>query len=635
MNAESTTVVFEPLGRHVNVPAGATVLDAARRAGVGLASVCGGAGTCGRCRVHVAGGTGAETTSAERRLLEADELAAGWRLACQARLAGGETAIEVPATSLVGDERLQLTSLVGDVGLAPAVRTVDAEVPAPSHTDPRSDLERVRVAVGRLDHAPLDASPPAVAQLSRVARAHRWSLTAYLRGDELVGVAPRGRSPAGLAVDLGTTKIAAYLRDLATGRLLAQGAVVNPQLAYGEDVISRLAHARRVPGGAETLARVVGEAVDGLAGALAADAGVPRDAIADACVVGNPAMCHLFAGLPTEQLGVAPFVAAAAGPLDVPARDLGLDLAPGAAVHLPPGIAGFVGCDHVAFLLAAGVDEADEVTLAVDIGTNTELALRDPDRDVFAVASCASGPAFEGAHLRDGMRAGAGAIEAVRCSAAGADVTTIGEGPPLGLCGSGAVDALAELRRTGRIDARGRFRSDAHGVRDGPHGLEFPLVPAASSGTGADIVITQRDVDELQLAKGAVAAAIDVLCERTATPAEDVARVVLAGAFGTSLDLDSAIGIGLLPPFRQARHEPAGNAAAAGAQAMLVSTRARARAAAIAAAAGYVELTTHREFARRLARAMALPSRPSPADSSRASGPSPGPPRVESGVMRS
>jgi uncharacterized 2Fe-2S/4Fe-4S cluster protein (DUF4445 family) len=632
-------VDFEPVGKRVDVPAGTTLLEAARAAGVELASVCGGHGHCGRCRLAVLAGAVSGQTEADRSFLSASELAAGQRLACQARLES-HVRVHVPPASLVTSQRLQVAGeaarLAGDVAedVDATVRGWQVEAPAPSLADHRADFDRVCAALAEQHGLTgLTAGPSVLRQLSPLARRTGWRLTAYLRGTEVAGFAAPGRAPVGLAVDLGTTKIAGYLADLETGTELAAAGIMNPQIAYGEDVIARLAHAVREPGGAERLAAAARTAIDSLAGALAADAGIARDQIVAACIVGNTAMHHLLLGLPVRQLATSPFVPATARPLEVPAADLGLELAPGASVLLPPCVSGFVGADHVAMVLAAGLDRAGldravpdqagldravldragldqpgHVAIGLDIGTNTEIALS--RRGTLTSASCASGPAFEGAHIRHGMRAADGAIEGVRLARAQrgellvAELRVVGGGKPTGICGSGIVDAIAELHRTGLLNARGRLVRDAPGVRRGRDGLEVLLAPAAETGNGADIVVTQGDVDEIQLAKGAIAAGVRALVAATGTDPAEVGEVIVAGAFGTYLNLDSALDIGLLPRFPNAAYRQVGNAAGAGARAVLLSAAERARAERIAERISYVELTTFPGFQRLFAHAM-------------------------------
>jgi uncharacterized 2Fe-2S/4Fe-4S cluster protein (DUF4445 family) len=614
-DATTCTVDFEPVGRRASVPRGATLLDAARAGGVAIVSVCGGQGLCGRCRVRVLEGEVLPPGERDRHFISAADLTAGMRLACQTHVLG-DVKVHLPKESLASSQRLQLEGVGGELEIDPAIATHALQMPPPSLEDPRSDLERLTDALGTGEgQEPWTAEPAVVRALSPLARHAGWRLSAYTRGREIVGVAAPGDRALGFACDLGTTKVAGYLVDLETGATLATAGVMNPQIGYGEDVISRLARASQDAEGGRQLARVVHEALDGLIGTLTASAGVARDQVAEACIVGNTAMTHLLLELPVHQLAVAPFVAAASAALDVKARDLGLEMAAGAYVHVLPCVRGFIGADHVAMILASGLDATTGVAIGVDIGTNTEIVLTRPDHGwhlgrhppLLTAASCASGPAFEGAHISHGMRAATGAIEAVRIDGARVQAKTIGDAAPVGLCGSGIVDALAEMNRTGAINRRGRLVPGHPGVRQTEQGLAFVVVPAAESGTGREILVTQRDIGEIQLAKGAVSAGMESLVEATGTRREDIREVVIAGAFGSYLSLDSALGIGLLPRFPNARYVQVGNAAGAGARMALLSLRRRRRASAIARRMGYVELTTFAGFSRRFAEAMSFP----------------------------
>jgi uncharacterized 2Fe-2S/4Fe-4S cluster protein (DUF4445 family) len=609
MSVQPCRIGFQPVGKRVEVPPGATLLDAARAAGIELASVCGGHGHCGRCRLTVLGGEAGQAGEADRAFLAADEIDQGQRLACQVHVTG-DLHVHIPKASLVTAQRLQVAGTARDIAVEAAVRAWPAEATPPSLTDHRGDFDRVADSL-REAHGltGLVAGPEVLRQLSPLARRTGWRLTCYARGEEVIGFAAPGRRPIGLAVDLGTTKVAGYLVDLESGEQLAADGVMNPQIAYGEDVIARLAHAVRKEGGAGQLAGAARTAIGDLAGSLAADAGVATDQITAACIVANTAMHHLLLQLPVRQLSLAPFVPATARQLDVPARELGLAVAPGAYVQLLPCVSGFVGADHVAMILATDLDLADRVAVGLDIGTNTEIALCSPGEYPLTSASCASGPAFEGAHIRDGMRAADGAIEGVRLSpdATAAELRVIGNVRPVGICGSGVVDAVAELHRTGRLNARGRLQSEAAGVRLGRDGLEFPLARAHQTGTGKDIVVTQGDIDEIQLAKGAIAAGVRVLLQATDTGPGTVEEVIVAGAFGSYLNLNSALDIGLLPRFPKARYRQVGNAAGAGARAALLSVSERERARRIADRVRYVELTTFPGFQRLFARSMQFP----------------------------
>lgn len=586
------------------MPAGATVLEAARRAGIPLAADCGGQGTCGQCRVTILAGETSAPEAAEELLAAAGVLSPGERLACRVRMAG-PVSVQVPRTSLFSGQRLQTAGAARPLAVEPMVRAYPVACAPPSREDSRSDLDRVtdalEVAAGLRD---LRADPAVVRELSALARRTDWRFTAHLRGDEIVGVTAPGEGSLGLAVDLGSTKIAGYLVDLESGQELAAAGTVNPHIAYGEDVVSRLGHVLRRQEGAQELAAVLRQTLNDLAGELAERAGADRRRIADACLVGNTAVVHLLLELPVGQLAAAPFVCATSAPVDLKARDLGLELAPGAWVHFLPAVGGFVGADHVAMVLASELDRCAGAAVGIDIGTNTEIAVVRPDRGLFFSASCASGPAFEGAHIRDGMRAAPGAVEAVRLTADGPEVRTVDGAPALGLCGSGIVDAVAELRRVGTIDERGHLRPDAPGVRSGLEGREFVLVPGTRTGHGQDVVVTQGDVVQIQLAKGAIFAGVATLMGVARLAEDEVGEVIVAGAFGSYLNLESARAIGLLPCLPRARYLPVGNAAGEGAKRALLSVAERRRAREIGRRFRHVELSSHSGFSGALARAM-------------------------------
>ena len=614
MAPNSFEIDFEPIGKRVVVAAEANLLDAARLGGIGLASVCGGEGTCGRCRVVIMSGEVSAPGDADRRFLSQLELSSGQRLACRCHV-HSDVKVHVPRASLVTDQRLQVGGVARQMQIEAAVRAYEIEVPAPTLYDLRSDLDRVIDAL-ETTHGQRKwwAEPAVVRTLSALARRTDWHLTVYARGSELVGFEAAGRKPIGFAADLGTTKVAGYLVDLETGTELAAAGVMNPQIGYGEDVISRMVYALRNDDGAAELARVVREVFNTMIGTLADEAGVARDQIVEACIVGNTAMTHLLLELPVQQLSVSPFVAATSTALDVKARDLQLETAPGAYVHVLPCVGGFVGADHVAMILGSDLDRKPHIAIGVDIGTNTEIALLKPGEKTLTSASCASGPAFEGAHIRDGMRAATGAIEAVQITETGVQLKTIGDAPPVGVCGSGIVDAIAEMYRSGVINYRGRLNREAPGVRKNEKEYEFVLAPAAISGTGRDIVITQQDVSEIQLAKGAIASGLETLIIATNTALEDIKEVIVAGAFGSYLDLDNALAIGLLPRLPNATYAQVGNAAGVGAKMALLSLKERQRARQIMQRTGYIELTTQAGFNNRFAMSMLFPKKDSLSD---------------------
>ncbi|MBE2198368.1 MAG: DUF4445 domain-containing protein [Anaerolinea sp.] len=600
-------VQFQPIGKRVTSSPDASLFAVARESGIDLASACGGEGNCGQCRIVVLAGEATPPNADEAFILTDLELQQGERLAC-CTYARSDLTVQVPRASLITGQRLQIAADLGQMAADPLVRAYDLQMSAPTLADIRPDLTRIAAALAETFGLPgVYANPVVVRALSPLAREQGWRFTVFMRGQEIVGMGVWGQRPLGFAVDLGTTKIAAYLVDLETGADLAAAGAPNPQIGYGEDVISRLNHAVRQPDGGQVLAAKVQETLNDLLCELVSQAGVATTQVVEACIVGNTAMTHLLLQLPVRQLASAPYVAAAGTALSVRAADLGLTVAPGAVVYVPPCIGGFVGADHVAMILACDLDQHDKVVLGVDIGTNTEIVLRKPGSALLTAASCASGPAFEGAHISDGMRAASGAIEKVRITAAGVELTTIDDAPAVGLCGSGIVDVTAELYRAGLINHRGRFDRENGRVGDGRFGPQFSLVPANHSGSGRDVVVTQKDVNEIQLAKGAIHAGLQILLEATDTAPEEVEEVVIAGAFGSFLNVKSAIAMGLFPELPNAQYRQVGNAAVIGAKWMLISRAARHRAEAIAQHTAYNELTTYPKFGRKFALGMLFP----------------------------
>ena len=381
---------------------------------------------------------------------------------------------------------------------------------------------------------------------------------------------------------------------------------MNRQIAFGEDVMSRISYAMRGRAAAQELQRAVVEGLNGLASTLCVQAGRETDAIVDGVLVGNTGIHHLLLGLPVPQLGLAPYVPVISDAHDLKARDLELHWAAGAWVHMLPNIAGFVGADHVAMLLGTQLDRAADVTLGLDIGTNTEVSLAVGGR--LLTCSCASGPAFEGAHIRDGMRATPGAIERVLIQNERVTYQTIDDAPPVGICGSGILDVVAELRRIRVLGTNGALRQDSHPRVRGERGSrEFLLVPAGERGAPRDLTITQPDISEIQLAKGAIRAGIQVLLDEAGIRAEQIQRVLVAGAFGTYLDIGSALNVGMFPALPRERFVQVGNAAGVGAKLALLSRPYRERAQRIAERVEYVELTTHPRLTEVYADALSLP----------------------------
>jgi len=375
---------------------------------------------------------------------------------------------------------------------------------------------------------------------------------------------------------------------------------MNPQISYGEDVVARIAAANRSAENAEKLQRLLVDALSQLAADLCAEVKAAPSQVVEAVVVGNTAIHHLFLRLSVSQLGLAPYVPAMQSAVAVKARELDLKISPGGYVHLLPNIAGYVGADHVAMLLAVRIAQAEKTTLAIDIGTNTEICLNHRGR--MTSVSCASGPAFEGAHIKFGMRAAPGAIEHVRLSDGKLEIQTIGGEAPVGICGSGLLDVVAQLRLNNVLDRNGKM--GAHPLIHNQSGTaEFIL---AERDGQEPIILSQKDVRELQLAKAAIRLGIQALVQAEGIQESDIEQVIIAGAFGTFIDVKSAVTIGMLPPLSLERFKQVGNAAGTGARLALISQSQRAEAARIARQDGYIELASVPNFNRKFAEATYL-----------------------------
>ena len=600
-------VDFEPIGRVGTCRPDESLLELSRELGVDLSSICGGHGHCGNCRVRIVEGEVDEPTPADREHLTQTQLDAGVRLACRTS-PRSDCVLYVSPDSLGAAMRSQVEGHETAGAVEPLVQTVELELTAPSLEQPTADGNAVLAELRRSAGLQVEAlDVEALRTLPPTLRRSGWRCTAFVRGPEVVGIAAPGTQPLGLAFDLGTTGVAGYLLALDEGRVLAARGTMNPQIAYGEDVVSRIVHARQSVEARDALRAAAVDGLNRLAEELCAEAeATPRDVV-DAVVVGNTAMHHLLLGLPTEQLALAPFVPAVSDELNVKARDVGLHFAPGAYVYVPPNIAAFVGADHVAMLLATADEWRGRCAIALDIGTNTEISLALPDGGMRSL-SCPSGPAFEGYHIRDGMRATEGAIEQVQIGADWVAVQTIGGRPAVGICGSGIVDALAQLHLAGVLSPNGRILTGSHPrVREVDGRREFVLVAEDAAAGRREVAVTQDDVREILLAKAAIQTGIAVLLADTGLAAGDVESIVIAGAFGSYLDVANAIAIGMLPALPLERFRQVGNAAGMGAKLALTSQAARSRARELQERVEYIELAGYDRFSRRYADSCLLP----------------------------
>lgn len=572
------------------MPPGTTLFAAAHWIDVVIDSACAGLGTCGRCKVQVDKGA-IGPSAADRELLTADELENGWRLACQA-IAHNETVCRVPETTAA--PRAATEGLGRSVRLEPSLRKIFVDLPPPSLEDSSSDLERLRQALAAAGHA-VDLEPALLRRLPAVLRGARFQITAVLAGRRLVAIEPGDtRSSAyGVAFDVGTTTIVGALLDLDSGRVAAVHSARNRQTPFGADVISRIAHARQSEEQCSELQQAALATLNEVLATLYQATGVDRSEVYEAVAVGNATMLHLLLGVDPGPIAVVPFIPAFTHSLEVGAGELPLDIHPQGRLTSFPLIGAYVGADTVAGLHATDLARSPELRLFIDVGTNSEIALGSEERVL--ATSAPAGPAFEGGRIRCGMLASAGAIERVELGRA-VRLEIIGSGPARGLCGSGLIAVVAELRRSGLLQADGRLRSaeEAAGHPLANHLEEVDGQRAFR--LEADVVLTQRDIRELQAAKGAVATGIEALMEHLQVRPENLDEVLLAGAFGSAIDPLSARALGLVPAVAAEKIRFVGNAAVEGAKMGLLSFRERQTAFDLAGRVEYVELSARPDF---------------------------------------
>jgi uncharacterized 2Fe-2S/4Fe-4S cluster protein (DUF4445 family) len=589
----SYNIEFEPLGHKSKCGEDESLLSCARSNSIGISSVCGGRGTCHACRIQLLGGNVSAPTSNEQDYFNKQQLENGWRLACQV-YPRGDCRVFIPLESLTTLQRIQVEGQEKAIRPNPPVKSCKIKMSQPTLTDLLGDADRVIETVNKQHRLRCDNMDISAMQtVSSILREQGWHLNAMCHSKEIIALNKLDSPALGLAVDLGSTKIAAYLVDMKTGKVLAADGLMNPQVSYGEDIISRITAIIHSPEDAVKLQELLVEAINKLAEELCKKVDRDTGCIAEAVVVGNTAMHHIFLGLPVKQLALTPFVPAVNEALDIKARDIGIRLAAGAYVHLLPNIAGFVGADHVSMLLGIDALNIQGPVIAMDIGTNTEVSLIYEGK--MTAASCASGPAFEGAHLTSGMRAAKGAIERLRINGNQVSYDTIDKAPAVGICGSGILDTVAQLYINGIIDDSGRFSKQHPLVEQKEGQSQFPIARIKDK-QKTEIVINQHDIRQLQLGKAAIRTGVQVLLESSNLKDEDLAGIIIAGAFGTYIDTASAISIGMLPDIPLDRIQQVGNAAGVGARMSLISMKKRKESEELAEKISYIELAGAPDF---------------------------------------
>ena len=613
-------VIFQPSGRRGDIPGGTTVLEAARELGVEIESVCGGERNCGKCRVRLEKGLHLPPfIEEEKNFINDEERAEGYRLACAARIRG-DVLIFVPEESRVQQQAVRKSLMEKPIELKPALSLYYTELSPPTLQDPLGDFDRLKKALAeRSNLCSLDIDYRALLRLPDVLRRGNWKVTVSVwMGEEIIDIRPgRVDDMYGLAIDIGTTTIACYLCNLKNGKVVATESMMNPQVIYGEDVMARITYAMSHPdGGLEKMHQSIVDGLNRLIQKITERCNLSSEDILELTVVGNTAMHHLLLKINPEYLGVSPFPPAIHRSIDIKARDLGLKAQPSANVHILPIEAGFVGADNVGVLVAEVPYQQDEMVLIIDIGTNGELVMGNRKRLISS--SCATGPAFEGAHIKFGMRAAPGAIERTKIDPQTFEVKfkVIGKGEwneemknpgAMGICGSGILDAIAELYRNGIIDKSGRFKKEIPSPRlkitDGTP--EFVVAWKDETAIGKEITITQQDVRNVQLAKGAIYAGAKLMMRRLGI--EKLDKVILAGAFGSYIDTEEAMVLGMFPDCDLKNIYAVGNAAGDGARIALLNRDKRLEADEIARKVEYMELTLEADFQKEFIEAMQIP----------------------------
>ncbi len=618
MLEQEVPVTIEPSGKTAYVLQRTRLIEAVAGAGITLDAPCGGEGTCGKCRVIVRRGA-CPPSPVEQEHLDEEELAEGYRLACQT-LVSGPTTVEIPEASLLAAHHKILTQSQIATGKAAdsAVSKQYVEMSPPDRDDSRADLVRLSEEVGSSG-----ADLELIRRLSGRLRETEYRGTAVLADGRLIDFEP-GNTEAecfGIAIDVGTTTLVGMLLELNSGRELAVASRLNPQTAFGDDVISRILHARENPQGLhelhETLVDALNEMIDEMIGELAEQAAVRRERIYEATVSGNTTMQQLFCRIDPRWLGEVPFVASVGNGLLAPAARLGIHIHPRGRVYVMPVIGGFVGGDTVSGIVAAELNEAEGPTLLVDIGTNGEIVLFAEGK--LLAAATAAGPAFEGARISHGMRGCTGAIEKVIVDGR-LRTNVIGNVAPVGLCGSALIDLAAELLRFGILTPEGRLLSPdelpselsddlRRRLIDHDGQTSFLVVPQAETGSGRDIAVTQRDIRQLQLAGGAIRAGITILLARVGLKPAELEGVLIGGGFGNFIRRKNAQRIGLLPhEIQRSRIRYLGNTSLAGARLVAISKQARKSAEELARQTEHVDLSTDPDFSMVFAESMIFPS---------------------------
>lgn len=613
MRKKSCKIIVQPQGRSLYVLQGAKVIEAVANMGVAIDTPCGGAGTCGKCRIRIIRGADAPSET-DRKFFSESELKMGWRLACQTKITKDIT-VEIPPASLFANQHQILETSGGErIEVAPAINKIFADMPQPSLDDETPDLLRLEQAIG-----PFKTDLQLLRKLPAQFRACNFKGTAVLSDHWLIDFEPGDTTSHayGVAFDIGTTTLVGALLDLRTGESKALTSAMNPQIRFGDDVLARILHAASCPECLDDMRNTLVTELTKMIDTLCKDASVDRRQVYQVAMAGNTTMQQILCGIDSRYLGEVPFVPAHARGLLLSANRLGIPIALCGMAYIFPVVGGFVGGDTTAGMLSSKILEREAPALLVDIGTNGEIVLAHEGR--LWAASSAAGPAFEGARITCGMRAAAGAIEKVVFNS-DLQLGAIGNAPPCGICGSGLIDLVAELLNHGLVNTGGQMlapdkipstvpKAISQRIRLGPDGApEFLLASPANGRAFSPIVLTQKDIREVQLGAGAIRAGIAILLRQAGLKPQDLKSVLLAGGFGNFIRRNHAQRIGLLPDgIPHDRIVYVGNASLSGAKWALLSVNAREFAEALARQTRHVDLSRDPAFQDEFADAMIFP----------------------------
>ena len=615
MAEQQIRITFQPSGRSVFVLSGTKIIEAAGLAGININTPCGGAGTCGKCQVKIAAGL-QMPCDGDKKIFNDEKLQDGWRLACQTSIKN-ETVVFVPETShLVSQQKIVVESETGgSAEVLPSVHKVYVQMPAPTMDDNKADLLRLEAAIGSFK-----TDLKQLRNLPKLLHKYDYKGTAVLADHHLIDFEEGDTTKQcyGVAFDIGTTTIVGSLLNLCDGSELAITAQMNPQVSFGDDVLSRIEHSASCSDCLDELSGIVKSTVAEMIDNLCRQADISHDNIYEVTFAGNTTMEHLLCGIDPTPLGKVPFVPAYARGLLLDAKDFGIPVNHNGKVYVFPVIGGFVGGDTVAGILATNLSDQQGAVLMIDIGTNGEIVLA-KDGQLWA-ASTAAGPAFEGARITYGMRATTGAIEKVVFDG-DIQYSVIGNVNAVGICGSGLIDLAAEMLKSKMITSTGQLlganqlpenlpQAIAQRIYEGDNNqVEFLISQANQGRKDLRVVLTQRDIRELQLAVGAIRAGVKIMLKKAGVETKDINRVLIAGGFGSFIRRTNAQTIGLLPT--EIDHEKinyVGNASLAGAKWALLSSNARRRAEELARKTKHIELSLDTNFQMEFADAMIFPS---------------------------